>query len=202
MGVCQPPSLPGRCSSGSSSSLGLLGLIHPPLLPREADQYEGDRYMLRDLVGEQNAMSLTMALESMPAFGPSGVSACGGWSCFPPGCFFCAPPALWALSRRARNRAVHALHGNGRKGRSSGASAAAAGTASRGRGQQPARAPARGSGAASVQVVVGGPGARFRATPTTVRAQVAGKAALKAELEAAGYTVNLALGPNALLHFY
>jgi hypothetical protein len=45
-------------------------------------------------------------------------------------------------------------------------------------------------------------GSRFRRTPAISRAQVAGKASLKAELEAAGYTVSLPLEPNALLHLH
>ena len=43
---------------------------------------------------------------------------------------------------------------------------------------------------------------RFRQSPAAVRAQVAGKASLKTDLEAVGFTVNVAVKPSELLHLH
>ena len=92
----------------------------------------------------------------------------------------------WGLSRKRRNHLTHALHGNGRGGRGAGRGASSdpssgwqqVGRAGRVRPEAPA---------SSLR-----PG----------RAQVAGRAALKGELEAAGFSVVTPLREGELLHLH
>ena len=54
----------------------------------------------------------------MLAFGPGGlVAPVDLFFFFFPRCLHLAPSAFWALSRSARNRAIHAMNGNGKGGR-------------------------------------------------------------------------------------
>jgi len=101
--------------------------------------------------------------------------------------------AAWGHSRKTRNRAVHALNGNGRPSRG------------RREGQgRPVSSPSTGVSGNSRRVILTRPSSSPSSSPSpaVLRARVAGRAALPAELTAAGYAVNLPLPSQELLHLH
>ncbi len=149
--------------------------------------------------------AVSVTAESITALPPGlgGNGVLGGFALPLPLVFFflfLTPPALWALSRRARNQAQHALHGNGRRGRGRGRGQGLTSSSSPPPSKQAtvkARSTNEDAVAKTTKV-----GQRFRSSPSSLRAQAAGKATLRQDLEAAGYTVNVEMGPNDLLHLY
>ena len=168
--------------------------------------------------GQMKSRDVSNSVKSMRAFGPGGF---GALVVLLPLYYACglslALSGPWALAGRARNRAIHALNGNGRGGK-------------RGNTRRADGPHQRGEPSGFAQVAGHGPGDRFRrnaAQPTTrmapddqrgrghrppesgsgpspgaTRAAVAARAALKSELEDAGYTVKLPLGDSDLLHLH
>ena len=147
----------------------------------------------------------------MPALGLGGVRAAVVlFSSLFQRCSKMALTAPWGLSRHARNRAIHALNGNGKGGKSRRGGGSPEQVVSPGFAQ----VAGRGSGGrfrryAVLDAADGDPRGRGHRPPgpqagsnTSSRAAVAGRAALKSELEAVGYTVGVPMGDSDLLHLH